>query len=199
MRHIISSILLLVTLQCFAQKDVKAKEVLDAVAGNYSKAKGTEIVFGGTVEGVITLKGEKFVLDCGGIKSWFDGKTLWSYVKDNAEVNVSTPTQEELQAINPYAMMGMYKNGFDYAYAGKKSRNGVSCQEVVMTPETEQDLRKIVIDVNVRMEPVYIAIETGNNGTQEIVIKKITSKQTDDSMFRFDDKKYPDVEIIDLR
>ena len=174
------------SLQVSAQKDVKAKEVLDAVAANYEKSTGTEIIFGGTMDGSIILKGEKFVLDCGGIKSWFDGKTLWSYVEENEEVNVSSPTNDELLAINPYMMLGMY-------------RNGTACKEVVMTPEKNQDVKRIVADVNSKMEPVYICIEGYNGEKQEIEIRKYLPKKTDDSMFVFDKAKYPKVEIIDLR
>ena len=57
--------LLLATLQCFGQKDVKARQVLDAMAAEYDKAAGTEIVFDGSVKGTIALKGNKFVLDSG--------------------------------------------------------------------------------------------------------------------------------------
>lgn len=199
MRFLTVISLLLATLQCFGQKDAKAKEVLDAVAANYAKSSGTEIVFGGTMDGTIALKGEKFMLDCGGIKSWFDGKTLWSYVEENAEVNVSNPTDEELQAINPYAMLGMYKHGFNYAYAGNKNRKGTACKELVMTPEKNHEVKKIVIDVNGKMEPVYISIENRNGDVQEFVIRRYTTKQLDDRMFRFDKAKYPDAEIIDLR
>ena len=198
-RSIIICLLSALSLQVSAQKDVKAKEVLDAVAANYEKSTGTEIIFGGTMDGSIILKGEKFVLDSGGIKSWFDGKTLWSYVEENEEVNVSSPTNDELQAINPYMMLGMYRNGFNYVYAGEKNRNGTACKEVVMTPEKNQDVKRIVVDVNSKMEPVYICIEGNNGEKQEIEIRKYLPKKTDDSMFFFDKAKYPKVEIIDLR
>ena len=198
-RSIIICLLSALSLQVSAQKDVKAKEVLDAVAANYEKSTGTEIIFGGTMDGSIILKGEKFVLDCGGIKSWFDRKTLWSYVEENEEVNVSSPTNDELQAINPYMMLGMYRNGFNYVYAGEKNRNGTACKEVVMTPEKNQDVKRIVVDVNSKMEPVYICIEGNNGEKQEIEIRKYLPKKTDDSMFFFDKAKYPKVEIIDLR
>ena len=38
------------------------------------------------------LSGQKFVVNMGGTITWFDGKTMWSYVKKNEEVNVTTPT-----------------------------------------------------------------------------------------------------------
>ena len=43
---------------------------------------------------------------------WFDGKTQWTYVKQNGEVNISNPTAAELQAINPYNFINLYKKGY---------------------------------------------------------------------------------------
>ena len=174
--------LLLATLQCFGQKDAKARQILDAMAAEYDKAAGTEIVFDGSVKGTIALKGNKFVLDCGGIKSWFDGETLWSYVEDNEEVNVSSPTAEEIQSINPYAMIGMYRNGFNYSYAGTKSRSGMMCKDIVL-----------------RMQPVYVKLESNSGDAQEFTVKEYRTLNLADSFFKFDRKKYPNAEIIDLR
>ena len=191
--------LLLATLQCFGQKDAKARQILDAVAAEYDKAAGTEIVFDGSVKGTIALKGNKFVLDCGGIKSWFDGETLWSYVEDNEEVNVSSPTAEEIQSINPYAMIGMYRNGFNYSYAGTKSRSGMMCKDIVLRPEKKQDIKEITISLNKRMQPVYVKLESNSGDAQEFTVKEYRTLNLADSLFKFDRKKYPNVEIIDLR
>ena len=66
----------------------------------------------GSESGTIQLKGEKFVLKASEVITWFDGKTQWSYVVRNDEVNVSNPTQEELQQINPYTFLYMYQKDF---------------------------------------------------------------------------------------
>ena len=197
--HIISLILLLATLQCFAQKDAKAREILDALASAYGKSAGTEIVFGGTVDGTIGLKGEKFVLECAGVKSWFDGKTLWSYIEDSEEVNISTPTPEELQSINPYAMLGIYKTGFNYSYAGTENVNGTTCKKVVLTPEKKQEIKEIAIAVDNRMRPVYIKIKNNSGEPQGFTVKGYKNVNLTDSYFKFNPKNYPGVEIIDLR
>ena len=178
--------LLLATLQCFGQKDAKARQILDAVAAEYDKAAGTEIVFDGSVKGT-------------GIKSWFDGETLWSYVEDNEEVNVSSPTAEEIQSINPYAMIGMYRNGFNYSYAGTKSRSGMMCKDIVLRPEKKQDIKEITISVNNRMQPVYVKLESNSGDAQEFTVKEYRTLNLADSFFKFDRKKYPNAEIIDLR
>ena len=169
--HILLILMIILPPQAFAQKDARAREVLEGMTAAYTKAEGTEIRFGGTMEGV----------------------------EDSGEVNVSTPTPEEVQAINPYTMLGMYRNGFDYKYAGTKNRNGRSCKEVVLTPETEQDIKSITVGVNASMEPAYIDIENRNGEKQSIEIKKYTVRKLEDGFFRFNPKDYPGVEVIDLR
>ncbi len=199
MRYLTIISLLLAALQCFGQKDAKAREILDAMAAEYDKANGTEIVFDGSVKGTIALKGNKFVLDCEGIKSWFDGETLWSYVVSNEEVNVSSPTAEEIQSINPYAMIGMYRKGFNYSYAGTKSRNGMMCKDIVLKPEKKHDIKEITISVNNKMQPVYVKLENNAGDAQEFTVKEYRTLNLADSFFKFDRKKYPDAEVIDLR
>lgn len=108
----------------FAQKDAKAQAILDKTAAAYQKAEGIAITFGGTQKGTLLLKGSCFYLDCAGVKSWFDGKTQWSYVQQNEEVTISNPTAEEIQSVNPYALITSYKTLFNYRYRGFQTRNG---------------------------------------------------------------------------
>ena len=87
------------------------------MADTFRQAEGVEIAFEvrapeGTSEGRIRLKGEKFRLDTEGITTWFDGRTQWTYLENSDEVNVSEPTAEELQSINPYAWLAVYKDGY---------------------------------------------------------------------------------------
>ena len=89
----------------FAQKDKQAREVLDKTAAAMKNAGGIRAVFGGTSNGTLLLKGEQFYLNSGGVQSWFDGKTQWSYLESSGEVNISSPTPEELQGINPYSLL----------------------------------------------------------------------------------------------
>lgn len=122
----------------FAQKDAKAQAILDKTAAAYQKAEGIAITFGGTQKGTLLLKGSCFYLDCAGVKSWFDGKTQWSYAQQNEEVTVSNPTAEELQSVNPYALITSYKTLFNYRYRGFQTRNGKKGQEVVLTPRQKE-------------------------------------------------------------
>lgn len=184
----------------FAQKDKQAREVLDKTAAALKQAEGVRATFGGTTQGTLLLKGDRFYLSSGGIQSWFDGKTQWSYLEDSEEVNVSNPTPEELQTINPYALLSIYKNGYNYKYAGVKSRNGKQGYEVILTPEKKQDIAAITLFVSKTYQPIYIKVEQSNKSVNEIMVNSYQTHQPlDNATFTFDKKKFPNAEVIDLR
>ena len=119
-----------------AQENNEARQLLDRVADTFRQAGGVEIAFEvrapeGTSEGRIRLKGEKFRLDTEGITTWFDGRTQWTYLENSDEVNVSEPTAEELQSINPYAWLAVYKDGYTLKMGEQADAR---LHKVVMTP-----------------------------------------------------------------
>lgn len=202
MKKIFLIVLLLGTalLQAVAQQDAKAESILNKMAATYRQAGGISLTFGGTQRGKLLLKGDKFYLESGGIRTWFDGKTQWSYVAQNEEVNVSTPTPEELQSVNPYALLTSYKKSFNYRYMGEKTRQGKRGQEILLTPKASQDVKSITLNVKENGSPVYIAIQLQNGEKQEFQISSYqTSVNLPDATFRFNKQKYPQAEIIDLR
>ena len=94
-----------------------AKSVLDKAAANITVKEGVKANFTmtggiGNASGTILIKGKKFHATTSKATVWFDGKTMWTYMKDNEEVNVSNPTEAQLQTINPYNFINLYKNGY---------------------------------------------------------------------------------------
>ena len=193
-------LILFLSVSLSAQKDKQAREILDKTANALQQAGGIRATFGGTGNGTLLLKGNQFYLNSGGIQSWFDGKTQWSYLESSEEVNVSNPTPEELQTINPYALLSIYKNGYNYKYAGTKSRNGKQGFEVILTPENKQDITSITLFVSQTYQPLYIKVEQNNKSANEIIVTstKPTSRWTT-ATFKFDKKNSQTLEVIDLR
>lgn len=183
-----------------AQTDRKAEEVLDKALSELSKTSGIRADFAGTEQGFLLLKGEKFYLNSVGIQSWYDGKTQWSYVADTEEVNISHPTREELQAINPYLILMRYKTDFDYNYKGTQTRNGVKGHEIVLTPKHSGNREVIRVFISHSHQPLAIKVEQDGRTMSEInVIKYQTNQKLEDGMFRFNKSLYPNAEIIDMR
>ena len=193
-------LILFLSVSLSAQKDKQAREILDKTTNALQQAGGIRATFGGTGNGTLLLKGNQFYLNSGGIQSWFDGKTQWSYLESSEEVNVSNPTPEELQTINPYALLSIYKNGYNYKYAGTKSRNGKQGFEVILTPENKQDITSITLFVSQTYQPLYIKVEQNNKSANEIIVTSYQPNQPlDNATFKFDKKKFPNAEVIDLR
>ena len=78
---------MLLTMAAFAQT---AREVLDKTAAALSNKGGVTANFSirNGVSGSIKIKGRKFQATTPQGIVWFDGKTQWTYVKQNNEVNV---------------------------------------------------------------------------------------------------------------
>lgn len=192
--------LLMLTLSLSAQQDTKAKDILDKTVEKYNQSKGISVIFGGSQSGKLLLKGEKFQLTTQDVTTWFDGQTQWSYLRQNEEVNISTPTPEELRAINPYAWLSLYKQGFNYRYSGVKTREGKQGHEIVLTPQTKQDIQSITLLIGSDYEPIYIGILPTEGQMQEFIVHNYrTQLNLNDNAFRFDKNKYPNAEIIDMR
>ena len=183
-----------------AQTDTKAAEVLDKVLEDLSKSSGIRAEFGGSETGFLLLKGEKFYLNNGNVQSWYDGKTQWSYVADTEEVNISHPTLEELQGINPYLILMRYKTDFNYTYKGSQTRNGVKGHEIVLTPKHSEQSEVIRVFISKIYHPLAMKMEQNGQTLSEINVTSYkTDQKLEDGMFRFNKSLFPNAEIIDMR
>ena len=198
-RRIILCIWALLPYCLYAQTDAKASEVLDKAFAIWKADSGIRAEFGGNENGVLLLKGEKFYLSNGTIESWYDGETQWSYVADTEEVNISHPTPEELQSINPYHILMRYKTDFHYIYKGSQTRNGVKGHEIILTPKhSNREIFRLFISNT--YQPLAIKIEQNGQTVCEINVTRYeTNQKFGGETFRFNKLQYPNAEKIDLR
>ena len=101
----------------------KAEALLDKAAAAYEKSNGIQATFAANVrhekagvaesfEGTIRMKGNKFALVTPDIRTWYNGSTQWTYMVRSKEVNLSTPTGDELESTNPLTLLRTYKKKF---------------------------------------------------------------------------------------
>ena len=201
MKKIFSIILIL--LAFLTVTDVKAqdaKKILDKAATAFTKAGNVKIGFSANVNGnnaggTICISGNKFQLNTGDLIIWFDGKSMWNYVVVNDEVNVSHPSAKEVARMNPYSFLTLYKKGYDCSM-GKSSSTEY---EVILKGQKGSAYNRITVRMSKKSyQPTYIKTEA--KSTMEIKVNSFASKQNfPASTFTFDKKKYPKVEVIDLR
>lgn len=183
----------------------EAKALLERTAEAVRSSEGIVATFsvqaqGETGEGTIWLRGSKFKLETEGIVTWFDGRTQWTLVEATEEVNVSEPSAEELQAINPYAWLSLYKQGYSVKFADEANAGE---RAIVMTstrPRT--DMQCIVLVINERtLAPVRLTM--AGRGGRDVAVIFIRSydatRKYPEEMFTFPAAEYPEVEVVDLR
>lgn len=194
-----------------AQKDSQARKVLEATEKAFTQGGGVKARFSaenfvngqsqGKTEGTMMILNQKFQLTTDQVITWFDGKTQWSYLKQNDEVNVSTPSKAELQGMNPYAFLSIYKKGFRYTMQ-KGSLRGQRVYTVHLTAEKpSDDLQEILLDVSQsNYTPFCIRFRQKNGVWTKIVVRDFKNKQSfKEQDFVFPKEAYPHAEIIDLR
>ena len=188
-------------LMCSIMMGQTARSVLDKIAATVSNRTGVTANFSisdgktKSLGGTISVKGKMFHATTTQADVWFDGKTQWTYMKGNNEVNVSTPTESELQAINPYNFINIYKSGFKYSM----KTQGNNCEIHLTATDSKRKLQEMYINANrSTYVPSQIKMKQGTRWSV-ITISNFKKAKLNDNMFRFNRKTHPEAEIIDLR
>ena len=205
-------LVLLSFLNASAQVDAKAQEVLKGVSAKYKSLKSYSVKFNVNVadpknktnekqSGTILIKGQKYKLVLGTQEIYCDSKTVWTYLKDAAEVQVNEPKTDP-NAITPTSIFTIYEKGFKSKFMGEKSEKGKTIQSIELVPEDlKKSYFKVQLSINKTEKIITQAKIFQRDGTTiGYAIDSFTPSATaDDHAFVFDPKKYPGVEVIDLR
>jgi outer membrane lipoprotein-sorting protein len=195
-----------------AQYDPKALEILEAMSKKYKSYTSFEASITSTLtnevdgtreemKGKITVKGDKFRLVMDDQEIINNGTTVWTYLPAAKEVNIDNydPNSDE---INPTKIYDLYKKGFKYLFLEEQTENGVLCEVVDLVPE-KKDAQYFKIRMNISKKDRNIIswtmFDKSGNRYKYAITKFTPNVAVADAFFTFDPKKYPGVEIIDLR
>jgi outer membrane lipoprotein-sorting protein len=213
MKKLVFAVIAIITAQVsFAQYDPKALEILEAMSKKYKAITSFEAQLSSTLtnesagvkdefKGKITVKGDKYRLELEDQQVYNNGTTVWTYLPANKEVNVDNfdPKSDEL---NPSKIFEMYKKGFKYLHLGEKQDGGVLCDEVDLVPE-KKDAQyfkvKMFISKKDKSVQSWTMFDRSGNRYKYNITKFTPNIKADDAFFTFDPKKFPGVEVIDLR
>ncbi len=181
---------------------VTAESILTAATDKFMGSQSLSASFsikstsGETLNGSITMSGNMFVISTPQLKTWFDGQTQWSYSTEIQEVNITEPTIDELQQINPFAIIANFRN----SYNCKLLESSQGTYKIQLIPKTsQQTIKKAILTINsTTFYPTEISLTSDNTIT--ITVTNVKASNTmPKSAFQFNEKNYPGVEIIDLR
>jgi len=208
--------ILLSLLSANAQKeDAEGKRIIETFTKKTQSYAGVTTSFTFTLidlkdqsensySGTFNMKGEKYVLKLNHNFIYFNGTTLWNYLPDEEEVNISTPENNPAEATdfdNPVTFFSLIGKDFFNKFIGTDTREGKAVQVVDLYPkDLNKPYSRIRLQIFKETHQLYSARYFGKDGIQYILkLTEFHNKDIPDSFFSFDTSKHPEVEIIDLR
>lgn len=195
------------------KSDPEAKKVLDAVSAKFKTFKSVKATFTlkienaagkvqGTKTGTVLMKGLKYRVSITGQDIFCDGATIWTYDMAAQEVQVAT-LDNSSGSITPQKLFtNFYDKDFLFLLNEDVKRNGKTYQVVELTPiDKTKPFFKIILEVDKTSKVIMstrVFEKNGNRYLYAINNMATTTAITDDN-FVFNPKKYPGVEVIDLR
>lgn len=209
MKRIIPTLLLLL-LPLVPMQAQTARSVMDRAAAKLQKAGGMQATFEstafrgtreqGTTRGTIQVQGQKFRVASEGGDIWFDGKTQWALLAGSDEVNITTPTRADVQQLNPYHFINLYKQGYNLQLSSA-SYQGKSVKKVDMTATSRNaGIQKMTILLDQNDTPVNVRLKDSKGNWMRFRITGLkTGQKYSADTFQYKESDHPGVEVIDLR
>jgi len=196
------------------QSDPNAKKILDAVSAKFKTYKAVKASFVfknedskgkvlGTKKGTLSLKGAKYrVTITGGQDIFCDGSTISTYDAATNEVTL-TKVDPSQNAITPQKLFtNFYDKDFLYKLNGEKKEGTKTLQEIELTPyDKTKSFFKVYLLIDKATSTIYSTKVLDKSGVNYIYTISTLNGTSDipDATFLFDKKKYPGIEVVDLR
>lgn len=143
----------------------------------------------------LIVSGRQFRLSTSGMEVWYDGSTQWTYYSAGDQLSISEPTPEELLECNPLAVVDNWKKLYNATSTGRAN-------EVMLESKSRSAaVRSILLTANASTSlPEKLLVSFSNGQMATILVKSILKgKAVPASTFKYDSRRYPASEIVDLR
>ncbi len=206
----------------YAQKDVQAKKILNAVSLKYrsyhlikadftfllddpqAQLKSTQ--YGSLITEPKLNKFKVSIFDPTNKANVAeeiisDGKNQWTYVIKDKEAELNDLDHSE-DNLNPAQLFTVYEHGYKYVYTGDEVIDGISCQIIDLSPD---DAKKVFFKIRLAIDKakklIHSALIFDKNGSRyTYTIRTLTpNPKLPENIFTFDKKDHPGVEVVDLR
>lgn len=195
---------LLLLLSAFTMQAQTPQQVLDnaiaalrgagTITANYKVTSSQ-----GNNAGTIVMAGSKYRLVSKEMKCWYDGTTQWAWSQATDEVNITTPTPEDLQMTNPMAAANDFKTNFNMW----KSKGQIPGHYAIMLrPKKKSNISQVYLYISNGTNLLHIAHIKMTDGSQFTLT--LTGYKTKQNLpagtFTFDKAMVPaGTQVVDLR
>lgn len=212
MKNVLLFTSLLIINFIYGQNDIKADNLLNKVSEKIDEAKSYQIDFTYTLEnkfeginqdskGSIIIKDDSYVLNFMGLTQICDSNYIYTIVKENEEVIISSMNDEEQQTIRPSQLLDFYRSGYMLLWDRLEINNNDKVQFVKLIPiDSNSEISHLFLGVNISNFNISKLVEIGKNKTKTILkVNNINYNPTiDEKTFVFDKSNYENYYIETL-
>ena len=213
-KFLIAALILAMTNIVMAQKDPKAKEILDAMSAKYKSINSFQADLSYTMtnktedinesyNGKIAVKGEMYQLMMQDQEIYNDGVTIWTFLPnlDEPEVTIDNNNPDGGD-ITPSSIFNIYQDGYKYLYLNSATIDGSSYDIVDLVPnDKDAQYFKIRIEIATKGRLLRSFTLFDREGSEYTYL--ISNFKSDvnlaDTYFKFDTSKLTEDQIIDIR
>lgn len=204
---------LLISLNVWAQIDDNTQAILKNMERKYEEIKSMRVRF--TIKSVnlqnnatqsesgwALIKKEKYYINFSSTESYFNGTDLYTFLPEEEEVTITKPEGDSENIFNIESVFQLYKKGHKGEYLGEAKRNGRMNYSVRLYPEDlNEDYKFLTAEIDkYTLLPYSLTYSQKDGMNVSIYLDEIkTGVRTKASDFQFNLRKYPDVEVVDMR
>ncbi len=200
-------------LNSLGKSDPEAKVILDNASAKFKTYKTVTADFtlsvtdaSGKIQGIkkgtVYIKGSDYRVNISGQEIYSDGDNIWTYDKSANEVEV-TKFDPTSNTITPQKMFtNFYDKDFLYKLNGESRKEGKTIQEIELTPvDKTKTFFKVLVEIDKNSKNILSTKVFEKNGNRYIytVTDMKVNTTIPESLFVFNTKDHPKVEVVDLR
>ena len=191
-----------------AQSDAKAEQILKDVTAKTKSYTSIKVSFDYKLDnktenihesqaGSLLIKGNMFKLKIAGQEIYNDGETVWTYMKEEQEVQINEVDEDDEDELNPNNLFTIYENGFKKKFISENA----TTYTIDLFPTETKNYSRIRITINKAKKHINNCKVFDKSGTVYTYIVKSFTPNTavTANSFTFNISKYPGVEEVDLR
>lgn len=171
--------LLLMPFMVMSQSHEEAKKLLNQVYESTLALESQHILFTNTIEvpsnggikkrsskGELFAIGEKVRVKTDAFEFLSDGSKAYLIYPDDEEIEVAATDEDA--SLSPADILKNYQNGYSYKMAGRATDHGKVIQYIRLRPISSEEVKEILIGVNMKTMLLDNYTQFGNNGSNNI-------------------------------
>lgn len=171
--------LLLMPFMVMSQSHEEAKKLLNQVYESTLALESQHILFTNTIEvpsnggikkrsskGELFAIGEKVRVKTDAFEFLSDGSKAFLIYPDDEEIEVAATDEDA--SLSPADILKNYQNGYSYKMAGRATDQGKVIQYIRLRPISSEEVKEILIGVNMKTMLLDNYTQFGNNGSNNI-------------------------------